>query len=296
MKTSRPRSLRQPAVALGVAVMTACLAVAGTTINSVNWHAYGANVGWLNARGDVSNGAVIGRSYCTGLVWSANCGWISLGNGPTNGWRYSNASANDWGVNHDGLGRLRGLAYGANVGWISFETNGDPRVSLLTGAMDGHAYGANVGWIGLSNAFAFVQTDRLDAGPDADGDGIPDAWELAATGSLTELHGGAADRDGDGRTDTEEYLADTDPLDAGSHLRMVSLMATGSTKRVAWTVEPTRFYRLEQSGHITNVAAWADSGLGQLMPGTGPTLTGVVTEAAGPAFFYRASAMVPLAP
>jgi hypothetical protein len=36
-----------------------------------------------------------------------------------------------------------------------------------------------VGWISLSNSQACVRTDRLGAGPDTDGDGLPDAWELA---------------------------------------------------------------------------------------------------------------------
>jgi len=142
-----------------------------TTINAANHDAYGANIGWLDARGDVAHGAVIGQSYCTGYVWSANCGWICLGNGPTNGWQYGNASVSDWGVNHDGAGNLSGCAYGANVGWLVFEqTNGQPRLDLATGKMTGYVWSANAGWIGLSNAYAHVQTDTLSPGPDTDGD------------------------------------------------------------------------------------------------------------------------------
>ena len=91
-------------------------AAAATTINATNRCAYGANVGWLDARGNVANGASIGQFSCAGYVWSANCGWICLGNGPTNGSRYCNNQADDWGVNHDGAGALAGYAYGANVG------------------------------------------------------------------------------------------------------------------------------------------------------------------------------------
>lgn len=287
---SRSRSL------CGLVLLLAGEAAAATTISATNRHAYGANVGWVNARGDVTNGAVIGQFFCTGHVWSANCGWISLGNGPTNGWQYGNAAASDWGVNHDGQGRLRGLAYGANIGWISFETNGDPRVSLLTGNLSGFAYGANVGWISLSNSQAFVRTDRLGAGPDADGDGLPDAWEFSITSSLTNLNGGAADRDGDGVTDTGEYLADTDPLDDTSLLEITALARAGGTNRVAWTVEPTRLYRLEQAGGVTNGADWTDSGLGLLAPGSGLAVTGVVADATATGRAYRAVAILPLAP
>lgn len=99
-----------------------------------------------------------------------------------------------------------------------------------------------------------MRTDRLGAGPDADGDGLPDAWEFSITSSLTNLNGGAADRDGDGVTDTGEYLADTDPLDDASLLEITALARAGGTNRVAWTVEPTRLYRLEQAGGVTNGA------------------------------------------
>jgi hypothetical protein len=93
---------------------------AAATINATNRHAYGANIGWLDARGDAANGAVIGQFFCTGHVWSANCGWISLGNGPTNGWQYGNAAAADWGVNHDGV-RV------ACAGWPTGRTSGGSR-------------------------------------------------------------------------------------------------------------------------------------------------------------------------
>jgi hypothetical protein len=59
---------------------------AATTINAANKHAYGANLGWLNCRGDTANGAVIGEYVCTGNIYSANVGWITVGSrSPTNG-------------------------------------------------------------------------------------------------------------------------------------------------------------------------------------------------------------------
>src|SRR5215831_1880380 len=126
-----------------------------STIDPLNKFAWGANVGWMDWRGDTNHGAVIGDYVCSGYIYSANCGWINLGSGsPTNGIRYQNLGANDFGVNNDGLGNLRGYAYGANIGWINFENTGAPKVDLRTGVLTGYVYSANCGWIGLSNAVA----------------------------------------------------------------------------------------------------------------------------------------------
>src|SRR5258706_541857 len=88
---------------------------AATTIDPVNRFSYGANVGWMNWRGDAASGAVIGEFVCSGYIYAANLGWIHLGSGsPANGIRYRNNSASDFGVNHNGAGSLSGFAYGAN--------------------------------------------------------------------------------------------------------------------------------------------------------------------------------------
>lgn len=203
-----PRNVRAVFSAT-VACLTAWPCAAATTIDPSNGYSYGANIGWCDARGDATNGAVIGLGFCEGHLHGANVGWIHLGDGtPEDGMAYGNASASDYGVNHDGLGRLTGHAYGANIGWITFEqTYGRPQVDLLTGNLSGYMYGANIGWIGLSNAFAYARTETLGWGPDTDGDGIPDAWELGHTNTLDVLH--QVDSGGDGVFDPNEFLADT---------------------------------------------------------------------------------------
>jgi hypothetical protein len=267
----------------------------GTTIDAAHLYAYGANVGWINARGDVTHGAVIGQAYCTGYVWSANCGWIGLGNGPTNGWRYLNASAADWGVNHDGAGRLSGYAYGANVGWIVFDqTWGQPRVDLRTGNLSGHIWGANVGWISLSCQGAYVRT-RLDAGPDTDGDNLSDPYEYRHTNTLARLSGlNGHDADGDGATDLAEAGADTDPLDDTDFLRIVSIGVTGSTNRVAWTACPTRLYLVESTNALFSASNWSDVGPSLLGPPTDSPMTQTVSGVTGTTRFYRVKAIMPL--
>lgn len=141
-------------------------AMAATTIDVTNHFSFGANVGWMDWRGDASNGAVVSSNVCSGYIYSADLGWINLGNGtPVNGTNYLNNSATDFGVNVDLFGNLTGYAFGANIGWIAFEANGAPKVNLNTGKFSGYAYSANCGWISLSNSMAFVQTSAAQLGP-----------------------------------------------------------------------------------------------------------------------------------
>ena len=287
--------VRAAAGGLGLGLGLATAASAATTIDATNQYAYGANVGWLNARANATNGAAVGQYFCTGYVWSANCGWIGLGNGPTNGWNYSNASAADWGVNHDCAGYLWGCAYGANVGWILFEQSwGRPRVDLRTGMLSGYAWGANVGWISLSNVQAFVQTEDFATGPDADGDGLPDAWELSRTGNLHVFSGGTNDWDRDGSTDTEEYGADTDPNDEDEQFRIVSF----TNAFLQWSTRPTRLYRVEDTNQMPIGVSgdWGGAGGYLYGPFASSPVDVLMPGIPDPTHVYRVKAVLPLSP
>ena len=140
---------------------------AATSITNGGNYSYGANLGWIDCRGNTNNGAVIavtnaqnGYYYCAGYIYAANVGWISLGSGsPVNGYAYGNSSASDYGLNLDTAGNLRGYAYGANIGWINFENTGGARIDLTSGRFSGYAWSANCGWLSLSNTYAVLQTD-----------------------------------------------------------------------------------------------------------------------------------------
>jgi hypothetical protein len=270
---------------------------AATTINPDNKYAYGANLGWMDWRGDINNGAVIGEYICSGYIYAANVGWISLGSGtPANGIQYQNNSATDWGVNHDGLGNLRGYAWGANIGWINFENTGAPRVDLKTGKLSGYVWSANCGWISLSNVVAHVQTDVIANGADTDGDGLPDAWERLHFGDLSP--GAEDDPDGEGMNNLQEYLADTDPLNADENLRITAFDTPpdGREPKVTWTSKPTRRYYLEKALNLDlPVPVWEDSGLGLIVP-DGESTTRSFGDTSAPMRFYRVRAVRPLSP
>ena len=262
-----------------------------TTIDPANKYAYGANTGWINAEGDVANGAQIGQAFCSGYAWGANVGWIHLGDGtPDNGMAYGNASATDYGVNHDGLGRLTGYAYGANIGWIKFEqTYGRPEVNLSTGQLSGYAWGANVGWINLSS----LATLTL-AAPDSDHDGIPDAWEYGHTNTLLVLSATPADFDEDGVPDAGEYAAGTDPFDAGDYLRITDFSQIRSADYVTWPVRAGRSYTLQRVDALSSNMVWSVAKAAFLVGADTDYSAKVPTSPTNR--FYRVQAAPPLSP
>jgi hypothetical protein len=267
---------------------------AATTIDPANKYAYGANLGWMDARGDTNNGAVIGEYVCSGYLYSANAGWINLGAGsPTNHIYYLNLSAADFGVNQDGLGNLRGYAWGANIGWINFESNGAPKVDLFTGNLSGYAWSANCGWISLSNAAALVQTDAIQPGADSDSDGLPDAWEVENFGSTRAIP--TADRDHDGVSNYQEYLAGTDPADSNSVLRITSIdrLLSGHLPRthMIWASVPTRFYAIEKLAAFGGTNAWST-----VLELSSPGESNALFVATARQQFYRVRAYRPLMP
>jgi hypothetical protein len=268
---------------------------AATTIDPANKYAYGANIGWMDCRGDTNNGAVIGEYVCSGYIYAANVGWINLGSGsPANGIYYQNLSANDFGVNNDGLGNLRGYGYGANIGWINFENTGGPKVDLHSGVITGSVYSANCGWISLSNSAAYVQTDTIDPGQ-LDTNGLPIAWELLNFGR--QGIDPNADPDGDGMNNRQEYLAGTNPNDANSKLVITDFGAPsdGTQANVTWQSVLTRNYYLQKRLSLLPNSVWFDSGLGLISPDGASTMR-TIFDTNYPNRFYRVQAVRPLSP
>jgi hypothetical protein len=118
----------------------------------------------------------------------------------------------------------------------------------------------DISWVVIDELFYFDQapwTDHADgtgnplvrmgltswgvpSATDTDGDQMPDAWEMAHFGSLEQI---VPDWDGDGFTDLEEYIADTDPTDPLSVFIIEDMVvptlywtaASGRTYSVYWT-------------------------------------------------------------
>jgi len=278
-------------------ILKSAFVQAATTIDPVNKYAYGANIGWMDwsgGTGESASGAVVGAYVCSGYIYSANVGWINLGSGsPANGIHYQNLSANDFGVNQDGLGNLRGYAYGANIGWINFENTGAPAINMVTGAMSGYVWSANCGWISLDNAYAYVQTDTISPGALAP-DGLPIAWLLGYFGT-TNVNANA-DPTGKGMTIGQDYLAGTDPNEAGSVLKITAenFSTEGTSATLTWNSVPTRFYYIEENLEL-GLGNWTTNSVGLISP-QGSSTTSGLTDSGEPDRFYRIQAVRPLTP
>lgn len=223
-----------------------------------------------------------------------------------NGIHYGNDSATDFGVNVTNFtspspgehrASLRGFAYGANIGWINFENTGDPHLNLVTGELGGFAYGANVGWIDLGESSQVTISTSLRRGVDRDGDGLADGYEFthAESKNLNALGAEPADADNDGESDLAEYLADTDPLDPSSRLKIIAVTpaATAGDFELTFTSRPTRIYHLEGNGLLSG--NWEEV-FGRLTPLGATTETTVSRPSSEKGYFWRATADLPLQP
>ncbi len=247
---------------------------------------------------------MVSEYVASGYIYSANCGWINLGDGipgnhptvPTLPY-YSNTSATDFGVNVQSAGtvlkaNLRGYAYGANIGWINFESQGNPQVDLGTGAFSGYAYSANCGWINLGPFSASVVTTSITPETDSDGDGIADGFELYYVGNLTTMNA-TTDYDKDGILDAAEYLADTDPLNRTLGLKITAFGANGSgtLATITWTSQLTRKYRIEKNDNLTTPWVIGEDDLSPTGAFTSRTLSDTATDKR----FFRVKAFRPRA-
>jgi hypothetical protein len=293
MKT---RALTLTALVLAAAVNLIQTATAQTTVRDGDENIYGANIGWINARADNESayGLKVSEHVCSGYLYSANVGWIHMGDGtPNNGIAYDNSSATDYGVNNVGDGRLNGYAYGANIGWIKFDkdlASNPPRYDLVSGKLRGYAYGANIGWINLgetdpTNVDATLAS--VAAAPDTDGDGIADFWELSESGlaapaGLAVYAGGGADKDGDGQSDVNEYLAGTDPDIKDSILKIISYVPIGGYASVdlTFTSNARRLYRAQTRTDLVT-GSWANLGNLELGGASQTTFNVPVTNGEG---------------
>jgi hypothetical protein len=104
--------------------------------------------------------------------------------------------------------------------------------------------GPTAGTLNTTNAF------------DADGDGLPDAWEIQYFGSISDPRATPnADPDGDGFTNLQEYYAGTDPLDPNSLLKINSVNVASGTATIHFNAIAGRTYSILYRADLRN-SSW----------------------------------------
>jgi YD repeat-containing protein len=89
---------------------------------------------------------------------------------------------------------------------------------------------------------------------DSDADGLDDAWEQANFGSL--VRDGRGDFDNDGASDIAEFLAETNPKDPASALKITRL---NSRAQLEWRSQSGVRYRVQYTDSLT-APAWRQVG------------------------------------
>ncbi len=126
-------------------------------------------------------------------------------------------------------------------------------------------------------------------GPDTDGDGMDDDWEMAYFSTLSR--DGTGDFDGDGLSDLQEFRAGTNPADGSSILRVLTLstaagqpMTGRRTTVLLWSAVPGRTYRVQFKENVD--AEWIELA-GDVVAGSATASQTHVTAAEAERGFYR---------
>jgi hypothetical protein len=150
--------------------------------------------------------------------------------GPTNGQTFAGGAA--VGVTVSAGSLYTNVALYVDTGWVDGRSAG-PYVFNVTGLAAGRHELVALGTDGSGKSLASGPvTIEVVGNPDTDGDGMPDAWELAH-GLDPLVNDANLDADGDGMKNIDEYLAGTDPQDKTSYLKIEKVRGVNGGSGVA---------------------------------------------------------------
>ena len=156
-----------------------------------------------------------------------------------------------------------------------------------TGGSFADNYNVDIDYVCYDQTGAYLPT-----GADADSDGMTDSWEYLYFGDIASASPDG-DNDDDGRSNLEEYIADTNPTDSNSRLRISSTKETTSN-HFSITIpdtSPQRNYTLYESNDLGLTDPWT------AVPGQGPTIGTdgdlIFSHSSSAKKFYRVEVSLP---
>ena len=100
------------------------------------------------------------------------------------------------------------------------------------------------------------QEVRMCAVIDTDADGIPDNWEIAYGLNPTNDGDAVENWDTDSLNNLQEYLADTNPTNAGSALRIIGIGVSNGTVSIRWQGGVHAIQYLEKTEDLSDASPW----------------------------------------
>jgi len=132
--------------------------------------------------------------------------------------------------------------------------------------------------------------ENLLASADSNGDGIPDGWTWQYRLNPADTNVASSNPDGDLHSTFEEWVADTDPTNAASQLRIS--ISNGPPVTIGFNSSSNRQYTLTYKTTVTD-EDWSEvTGLTNA-PGTGANQVFTDTNAPAAQKFYRVKPIVP---
>ncbi len=152
---------------------------------------------------------------------------------------------------------------------------------MLVQALGFNADGSYIGVIDSTRVLRDVHQD-------SDGDGLPDAWEIANgldPEDPTGEHGAEGDPDNDGFSNLHEYRSGTDPRSARVNFKLTANDIQPDLWQVSWSTAFGKKYRIYISEDLAEWRPLQQDGKDVVFTGTGQTIShSFPTPASGKAF------------
>ena len=126
---------------------------------------------------------------------------------------------------------------------------------------------------------------------DLDGDQLPDPWEVQYFGATNVTDDATFDSDGDGLSNGEEYIADTDPDDGGDiPVLMIESTSDATVSQLMFDTSDQRMYHIDFRSSV-ETGSWSTAVFEFL--GAGGMMTIPRTNAVEAIGYYRLGVELP---